>query len=192
MKKILFLFSVIILMGCKETIDFKYTDRDKVLNCKDADNKLMQEALYSFQDDIGKATPNNRYKEGTPPYYKFAYANYIYKGVNEEANYQEIASLHSIAIADLLHDDQDLWVGSKPNIKLNYQSNYVQCLIDNFDNKAVKQTFQNLNEANSLSLRLLVDTFMLNVKDAETDKDFALFIALDTYYRPLLNRDFSK
>ena len=192
MKKIVFLLSMIILMGCKKTIEYRYGDRENVLSCKDADPKLMHEALYSFQDDIGKYIPNNRFKEDSPMYYKFAYASYIYKGVNEEADYQKIASLHSIAIADQLYAEQELWVGTKPNIKLNYQSDYVQCLIDNFDNKGVKQTFQNLNEANSLSLSLLVDTFMLNVKDTETDKDFALFIALDTYYRPLLNRDFSK
>jgi hypothetical protein len=188
-KKITFLVTIFVVLGltsCGESIAYKYDNRDHVVTCEGINQNLMNEALYSFEDNIAKAAPNNNYGIGSPLYYAFGYASYIYRGVMGESDYQKIASQHSQALAKELAKEP-IWTGTKPNVKLDYNSPFVKCLVENVEHEELKRIFNNLKSANSMDIKLMINIFMKQVKQTATDRDLATIVALDTYYRHLIN-----
>jgi len=189
-KKITFLLTMSVVLGltsCGNSIEYKYTNRQHVVTCEGMDQDLMNEALYSFEDNIAKATPSNNYGVGSPLYYAFGYASYIYRGVMGESDYQKIASEHTQALAKAL-TKEPIWTGTKPNIKLDYNSPFVKCLVENVEQEDLKRTFDNLKSANSMDIKLMINVFMKHVEQTGTDRELAVIVALDTYYRHLINQ----
>lgn len=188
-KKITLLLIISIALGmhsCGESIGYKYTNRKHVVVCEGMDRDLMNEALYSFEDNIAKIALNNKQSVGSPQYYSFGYASYIYSGVMGEANYQEIASEHSKALAKELAKEP-IWTGTKPNIKLDYNSPFVSCLVESVQQEDLKQIFDNLINANTMDIKLMINLFMKHVGETTKNKELAVIVALDTYYRNLIN-----
>ena len=184
---ILLAMTIVLGLGsCGESIEYKYTNRDHVVTCEGMDQDLMNEALYSFEDNIAKATPNNNYGVGSPLYYSFGYASYIYRGVMGESDYQKIASQHTQKLAKAIAKEP-IWTGTKPNIKLDYTSPFVSCLVENVAQEDLKRTFDNLKSANTMDIKLMINIFMKEVGQTATDRDLAVIVALDTFYRHLIN-----
>jgi len=188
-KKIIYLISISVLLGltsCGESIAYKYTNRNPVVVCEGMDQDLMNEALYSFEDNIAKSIANNHFGVGSPLYYNFGYASYIYRGVMGESNYQKIASQHTQILAKALAKEP-IWTGTKPNVKLDYNSTFVSCLVENVELEEIRRTFDNLKSANSMDIKLMINIFMKQVGETEKDKELAVIVALDTFYRHLIN-----
>ena len=187
-KKITFLLTISIILGltsCGESIAYKYTNRDHVVVCDGIDQDLMNEALYSFEDNIAKSI-YNKYGVGTPAYYSYGYAAYIYRGVMGESDYQKIASQHSQTLAKALAKEP-IWTGRKPNVKLDYNSPFITCLVENVEQEDLKRTFDNLKSANTMEIKLMINVFMQQVKHTAKDRELAVIVALDTFYRHLIN-----
>ncbi|NND88124.1 MAG: hypothetical protein HKM28_02630 [Flavobacteriaceae bacterium] len=166
-------------------MQFKYQEQPEVIECSSEHSDLLHEALYSFEADIDAAYNLGRLPPGAPISVQSAYAKYTYTGARGEANYGEIASAHSRTIYRVLLDETDLYTESKGEVSLDYTHPLVKCLVDKIQNSEVKSTMQNLIEANSMSSEIMASPFRINSRDARDDKHFALYLALDTYYKNL-------
>jgi hypothetical protein len=182
----------LITSGCNDSFEYKYQEKANWVKCEGADALLLNEALYSFFDDI-----TLYYRE------KFggrngeigeveAYASYIYDGAKGTSDYKNIASEHTIRVIEKLKNEKQLWNVSSEGIKLNYESAYVSCLIENVENTDMKKTLKSLKKVNYLSPTIMADRFRINTKEAVEDQNYAMYVVLDTYYQRLLNIDFSK
>jgi hypothetical protein len=172
-------------ISCDTPMQYKYQEQPKVVECSSDHSDLLHEALYSFEADIDTSYNLGRLPPGAPISVQSAYAKYTYTGARGEANYSEIASAHSRTIYRVLLNETDLYTESKGEVSLDYTHPFVTCLIDKIENSEVKSIMQNLIEANSMSSKIMASLFRINSRDARDDKHFALYLALDTYYKNL-------
>jgi hypothetical protein len=170
-----------------DLLEYKYQDKELNMNCKQIDIPLMKEALYSFEDDIASFYNNENYSPGTRIYYHFGYANFIYTGATGEADFQNIVSTHSLSILSKLRKEPELYIEKKDASNLNYQHEFVQCLINQIKNAEIKDKIKTLLSVDFLTPKNMAEFYRVNIEDAKTDKHFALFIALDTYYQYLID-----
>lgn len=176
--------------SCTNAPEYKYQDKKQHINCPNEDNKLLNEALHSFEHDIAS------YYQATIPDIKFldielAYAHFVFLGAKGEIDLSKIVSKHSIYILSLLSEKGYL-NNPKPNAtNLNYHSDLVTCLVDQFKNKEIKTSIKSQIENNFLDPKLMAESYRINIRDASLDKNFALFLAFETYYQYLSDMDFS-
>lgn len=191
MKNTFFIVIVVtIYFSCEEPLEYKFQNREQLIDCHGVDNKLVHEALYSFEDDIASYY-NNSLEPGFLNY-DYGYARYIYKGALGEADYKKIVSNYSIKVLKRLLQEKELWNKTTGESKLNYNCEFVNCLINNIKNKDIKKTLLSNREVNSLNPKILADVYRRNIRDAHTDKYFAMFLALDTYYQYIIDIDFTE
>ena len=176
---------MLITSSCNKPLEYKYNDKPMQVSCSGANEKLLNEALYSFFDDVtvyyrAKLDPS---RTGMSTYE--AHANYIYGGALGEADYKNIVSEHTKNVMKELRKETQLWDKKPAMSNLNYNSEFVKCLITNIRDKDISTTIQALNTANSLTPKLMADRFRLTVKSALDDPNYGMFIALDTYYQYL-------
>ncbi len=193
MKKTLLIFTLFtFLVSCKQGIklEYKYQEKPQNVTCKGADKELMHEALYSFQEDINEHFKNKG--TGDKSIAK-AYARYIYKGTLGQTNYGDVASKHTREILKkLLSENKDLFTKLNGKTVLNFDNEYVTCLVNNIKNEEIKRIIQNLKTVNDMRVELLVEPYRVNVKDVHVDQNFAMLVALQTYYARLADVDLSK
>jgi hypothetical protein len=177
-----------IASACNESFEYKYDDKPMQVSCPGANEKLLNEALYSFFDDVTAyyRTQSNDPSEGGMSTYE-AYANYAYGGALGDVDYKSIVSEHSKNVMNELKKETQLWDKKPAMSNLNYNSEFVNCLITNIKDKDIVATIQALRTANSMTPRLMADRFRLSVKAAMDDPNYAMYIALDTYYQYLFD-----
>tara|TARA_R110000772_G_scaffold18985_2_gene53414 strand:+ start:259 stop:846 length:588 start_codon:yes stop_codon:yes gene_type:complete len=181
-------FFVLITSACSESLEYKYSDRPMQVSCSGANEKLLNEALYSFFDDITvyyRTKSNDPSESGMSTYE--AYANYVYDGALGNADYKNIVSEHSKNVMNELRKESQLWDKKPAMSNLNYNSEFVKCLITNFKDKEMVSTIQTLNTANSMTPKLMADRFRLTIRAGLEDPNYGMYIALDTYYQYLFD-----
>jgi len=189
-KYIVLLFIIPLLNSCKEPLQYKYLEEVRVVQCEGADIDLMHEAYYSFREDIYefyKKIETN--PEFTTVFYSLA--QYIYKGAMGELDYLVYASPHTLNLVEELKKNEDLWNMDSKKSNLNYNNEFVNCLIENIKNEEIKVTINALRESNSLSPMILAEIYRVNIKDTQTDKHFEMFLAFDAYFQYLMEVDMS-
>ncbi len=193
MKKSILLFSLVwMFVSCNQgsTLEYKYQEQPQTVECMGADKALMHEALYSFQDDIDDYFKNKGTGEKN---LAKAYATYIYRGTMGSLDFGMVSSKHTRDIlTNLLAKNGDLFVKQNGKTVLNFNNEYVICLVDNIKNEDIKRIIKNLQLVNDMRVELLVEPYRRNVKDVHIDQNFAMLIALQTYYAHLADVDFSK
>ena len=158
------------------------------VSCAGANDKLLNEALYSFFDDITvyyRTKSNDPSQSGMSTYE--AYANYVYNGALGQADYESIVSNHTKNVMSELRKETQLWDKKPAMSNLNYNSEFVNCLISNIKDEDMALSIQALNSANSMTPKLMADRFRLNIKAALVDPNYGMYIALDTYYQYLFD-----
>lgn len=188
LKHILLLIAIsFFALACNPSLEYKYLDMPQIVDCPGADAQLMNEALYSFYDDItqyyrAKDMPNS---EGMSTLQ--AYANFIYTGALGEADYGGIISDHSREIIKQLEKEKQLWNIGGTYSNLDHSSEFVSCLFSKMTNEELKTTILSLQQINSVSPKMLAERFRLRTRDAMEDPNYAMYIALDTYYQYLID-----
>ncbi len=179
---------MLIASACNDSLEYKYDDKPMQVSCSGANEKLLNEALYSFFDDVTVyyRTKSNDPSEAGMSTYE-AYANYIYEGALGIADYKSIVSEHTKNVMNELRKETQLWDKKPAMSNLNYNSEFVNCLIENFKDKDMATTIQALNTANSLTPKLMVDRFRVTIDAALVDPNYGMYIALDTYYQYLFD-----
>ncbi len=177
------------LWSCKDSVkektltDYKFSEKGIVVNCDNFDLKLLNEAIFVFEDDITK-----HYSKTTPSLTR-AYSQFLRDVTYKRVKFSEIATPHTIKVLDVLKSKADLWDASNSDSKLNYNSNVISCIGDNLSSKDLKTTLKALLETNSMSLKLFGPAVQSNYSMASKDKYLAAYIALDFYYANLLEID---
>lgn len=188
LKNIVLLIAIALLFtSCEQSFQYKYQDKPQLVNCPGANAQLMNEALYSFYDDITQyyRAKNKPSSEGMSTLE--AYANFIYFGAMGEADYGGIISDHSRLIIAQLKKEKQLWNMGGAYSNLDHSSEFVSCLFSKMTNKELKTTISSLQKINSVSPKLLAERFRINTSDAIDDPNFGMYIALDTYYQYLID-----
>ncbi len=193
MKKVIsVLFIALGTISCNETLEYKYQDKGQVIDCPGVDSKLIHEALYSFENDIGTFYNNENFNPNSIVFIEYGYANFIFPGAMGDADYKSIASPHTIKLIEELKKEDQLWDRNLGESNLNYNSEFVKCLISKIQNEDIKIKLENLIEVNALSPKIMAEIYRVNSYNTLQDKYFAMFIALDTYYQYTLDIDLSK
>ena len=187
LKLILIVFGCMFL-SCEEDIKFeyKYADRENLVICEGLDTKLFQEALYSFEEDIFKNyDPEVRM-------YNRAYSRFIGDVVNTNVDYNTLVSEHTKSVFDELKKNTTLWDVNNRHSNLNHKHDIIACIAKNINDEDLKETFNALINANSMSVRMFKDQLKKKTATIKTDRYLALFVALDYYYANLHDVDFTK
>ena len=192
MKNTLLLIIITFLFtGCSKPFSYKYQDERQEIVCSDMNVKLLNEALYSFKEDISR----QYLKEISDKDYlnfSFSYAQYIYRGAEGTAPYNEIVSSYTLKVFDELKKHSNLFIKREGKSNLNYQSDFVKCLVNGIKDVDMKNKIKNLIEVDYLSPEVMAEIYRVTNADAETDANYLMFIALDTFYQRFFDIDFSK
>lgn len=187
--KISILTLVITLFSCNNEntkLDYKYADKPAILNCENINAKLINEAIYSFEEDLllnyTKTNPNPAR----------AYSLFLGSAVVNRVKFETVVSEHTYKVFKALQNEKDLWNlnGAKSNI--NYNSNTISCIADNIKSNNLKTTFNALKSTNFLSPELMGTPIKNSINVSHRDNALRAYIALDFYYSKLQNVDFSK
>lgn len=188
-----FLVTILTLTACHQGPEYRYQDQPKVVDCPGMSEDFMHELLYSFREDIGAYyNQYTDYIEGSKSYYFEAYGQYIYFGFSGTARFDDIASEHSRALLQELRKEKDFWIVKDGQERLNYSHPYLTCLIDGVADNDLRVSMQNLRQANSLTPELIAETMRINFQKVLADPNLAMYLALDGYYQPLINRSARK
>ncbi len=190
MKNTVFLlFIAITLVSCSKPLAYKYQDLEQIINCPGLDSRLMHEAYYSFRNDIAEYAMKNNIEVEYLNYY-YSLALYIFKGAEGTADYEEIASPHTKNILENLKKEYQLWDKQPNKSNLNYNSDFMNCLIENIQNENIKQAILSSRDTNTQNPKSLADLYRINIKDTKKDNYFSMFLAFETYYQYLYDLDF--
>ena len=188
-----FLITILTLTACHQGPEYRYQDQPKVVDCPGMSEDFMHELLYSFREDIGAFyNQYTDYIEGSKSYYFEAYGQYIYFGFSGTARFDDIASEHSRALLQELRKEKDFWIVKDGQERLNYSHPYLRCLIDGVADNDLRVSMQNLRQANSLTPELIAETMRINFQKVLADPNLAMYLALDGFYQPLINRSARK
>lgn len=178
-------------LGCNEVTtfkDYKFADKSAEINCKDETlNKLVNEALFSFEDDITKFYIK---KEERNPLAR-AYSRFISGSIYGNAKFEEIASPHTVKVFNALKN-YDLWDAQNPSSYLNYNSPFFSCIAKNIQDKNLKTTLNALISTNSMSPKLFGSPLRSKYNNVIKDKYLAAYVAFDLYYAKLFSVDLSQ
>ena len=197
-RKTLFLAVIVatLFSACKQkpNIEYKFQDKPKVVDCPGIDSDLIHEALYSFELDIGNAFNfRNVFNPKMDIFYSQGYANFIYRGAAGTVDYKGIASPHTVAVFRELQKIEGLWLIDNERSHLNYDHEYVECLLSNIQSDDIRQTIASLREINSMTPKMIAEPLRKNIQAAyEDDMYFAMYVALDTFYQYLFDVDLSE
>ncbi len=190
--KIIAFLVIVTLFSCKKEAEektletYKYSEKGIVLNCEKFDLKLLNEALFSFEDDILKAYGQNN------PNLTRAYSQFIRNAIYGRVKYADVVSPHSAQIFEVLKSRSELWSVDNPSTKLNYNSSVIECISNNMLDKSLKTTFDALIETNSMSPKLYGPALQSNYGAAIRDKYLSAYVALEFYYGKLFDVDLSQ
>jgi len=183
MKKIVFLIlTAILLTSCnqKDKFDFKFADQEQVISCSETHNALLNEALYSFENDLIKRYDSINQKKVK------AYGSFIYKGMEGTIKYEDIITPNTLPIANALLDENILIKDKSPS-HLNYEHPTVQCVVDNIKDESIRNTINALIDTKTMNPKLFNTRLRNFGRNAEKDRYLSLFIGLDGYYQQMLN-----
>ena len=184
--------AVLILLGtqsCEPKIEYKYSEKTQPVECSELDKALMHEAMYSFEQDIAAHYNFRNYDPASPMYINNAYSNYVYGGATDSAPFLDIYTEHSRQLLIVLMGIDDLFVKSNDKYDLNYEHPYMQCIISNIQDDDLRISIQSLLDAGAYDTNLMKTPFRRKAVQSAKDKNLAMFMALATYYKNLLNRN---
>ncbi len=187
MKNILLLIVIITtVLGCSEPFPYKYQNEEQIIECSQIDSKLTHEALYSFKNDISKYYLKEIQDKD---YLNFihSYNQYIYSGAMGDVKFKEIISPHTLLVVNELKKDKDLFINVNGKSTLNYQTEFVKCLINNIKTEEIKNKIINLIEVDYLSPEIMAENYRRTSMDTHIDPNYLMFVVLDTYYLRLLD-----
>jgi hypothetical protein len=184
MKKVYNLIVAIIIavgvVSCENqaSLEYKHADKEQVINCENENNALLNEALYQFEQDI-----INAYDPESKILNK-GYANFLYVGFTGTAEYERLATPHTLAIreellkAGIIKDG-----GFKSNLSYNHSA--VNCIIDNIEDAQLSTTVKALVATNTMDPKLFSSRMRDFGRKASKSRYTALYVALDSYYQQL-------
>lgn len=180
------LFTLLLLVtvsSCDQAkkLDYKFAESPKVLACDFPNIDLYNEAIYSFENDLIN-TYDMRYKSGPK-----AYSSFINVYMRGGLKVEDIASEHSLKIAQLLKEENDLWATNNGETTLNYSHPLTDCMINNIKTTSLKQTINALLSTNSMRPNLILAPLSSSARVMQGDGSLKAYVAFDFFYAKLLD-----
>lgn len=183
MKKIVFvILTTVLLTSCeqKAKFDFKFADQEQVISCSEDYNALLNEALYSFENDLyTKYDSINKSKIKS-------YGAFIYRGMDGSAQYDQMITPNTYPMVDALLAEGILIKDKSPS-HLNYEHPAVQCVVEHIKDEDLRRTIKALIDTKTMNPKLFSSRLRNFGRNAEKDRYLALFIGLDGYFQQILN-----
>lgn len=194
MKPILKLFSLFMiwtLLGCGETTlsEYKFSDREQVLTCEGMDSKLLNEALYAFEDDIKTFYRSKYNPEGK---LGLVYSEFLSRSIQGTVPFQDLVTPHTLKVFNVLKTKKELWDIENKVSKLNYYSPIFGCIASNIKDNGLKTTLNALVSTHSMNPKLFNDPLIGKYPIVETDKYLGAYVAFDLFYAKLFDIDPTK
>lgn len=181
MQKIKWIVAIAIIgVACDSEPSFTYqhAEKEQVLECTGIDSKLLNEALYTFEEDLQYGYG------GEEKQLISSYGRFLFTGFSGTAQYEQFASPHAIKIKEaLVAEGIIIEGGAKSN--LNYDHPAVQCIIDKIEDKDLAQTLNALIDTKTMDPKLFNSRMRNFGRNAARNRYEAVYVALDTYYQKL-------
>ncbi len=182
--KLLLVILIFNFSSCKQGngtfSDYQFAEETPLINCEDADNKLLNEALYSFENDI------TSYFEVQERNTNRAYRTFLTQAVNKKTDLTKYASKHSVALAAALKN-----AGFIGDNGVNYNNPIITCLADNMKKGDLATTFNALVSTNSMRRDLYAPALRTKISTVSADKYLSMYVALEYFYADILKTDFT-
>ena len=188
--KLLTYICALCLLACQNSpkkvdLDFIYTNQGNVLNCDGLDTALIQEAFYSFENDL------TSYYTPEKPIYSRAYSIFVSQALSDRVNYSLMVSEHSKKVLEALKQDESLWTNNPDGSKVNFNHPIFECIGENIQDEPLKETFNALVQTNSMSLRMFGQELRQKTFGMKDDKYLATYVAMELFYGKIYDKDFS-
>ena len=185
------LISMFTLMCCGEATlsEYKFADRNPVLQCGDLDNKLLNEALFSFEDDIKTFYRSKYNPEGK---LGLVYSEFLSRSIQGTVPFQDLVTPHTLQVFNVLKTKKELWDTENKVSKLNYYSPLFGCIASNIKDSGLRTTLNALLSTHSMSPKLFNDPLIGKYPIVETDKYLGAYVAFDLFYAKLFDIDPTK
>jgi hypothetical protein len=190
-RSFILLLIVSIFFNCKEEkkeitfSDYQYADKQQVLACDNFNSKLLNEALYTFENDL--LNYNNNDNQNLTQ----AYSQFVRLAIYGNVKYADMVSPHNLTVFEALKKEVALWSINDSKSNLNYNNLVVHCIGNNIQDTGLKTTFNALLSTNSMSPKLFGAPLVSNFRAAAKDRYLAAYIALDLYFAKLIDIDFT-
>ncbi|MBT8286996.1 MAG: hypothetical protein HKN00_11595 [Flavobacteriaceae bacterium] len=186
MKHTLFIIFVILTVtSCKQVKkpDFKFQDQPDLFSCSSVDMELTKEAVYVFEDYISEhyAFLSHQPAEG--------YHNYLKLLLDDRSPAGEFFSDYLIEFKDYLKSQDELWIVSNGQLRLNNDHELVTCIINNIQNEELKNTIDALVRSNTASNELLGPILFRNKESMISDRALATYVVFETFFPKLFYMD---
>lgn len=162
-------------------INFKFAKSPSILACDFDNSTLYKEAIYSFEDDIVNAYDSINKTASR------AYPGFINAAMRGTIKIEDIASPHSLKIAQNLKNETNLWSISNNKASLNYSHPLVDCMVNNIKTNSVKQTMNALLATNSMRPKIILAPIATTARSLQGDGSLKAYVAFDFFYSKLLN-----
>lgn len=181
MQKLNWIIALALLgVSCKSkpTFNYQHAEKEQVLMCTGIDQQLLNEALYTFEDDLlhGYGGEENQLVP--------SYGRFLYTGFSGTAQLEQFASPHAIKIKEALVAEGIITEGGVKS-NLNYEHPAVQCIIDKIEDKELAQTINALIDTQTMDPKLFNSRMRNFGRKAPGNRYEAVYVALDTYYQQL-------
>jgi hypothetical protein len=180
------------VLSCKnETTlsEYKFSDQEMVLNCEGQDSKLLNEALYAFEDNLKTFFKNNYTRNGD--LYMF-YSQFIPRDVKGMVPYEELMTPHTLEVFNVLKTKKELWNPENTVSKLNYNSSFFNCIATNVQDKDLKTTLNALLATHSMNPRMFTSPLVTQYRKVADDPYLRAYVAFDLFYAKLFDIDATK
>jgi hypothetical protein len=179
--------------SCEEKLVYKYQNRPQLVDCPGIDKALINEAIYSFMEDISSHyNVTGDLPENSNDYYINGYQNFVQSGLEGVAPFKEIVSQHSIKLLEKLQENKSLWLDTYKETNINYNSEVMQCLFSKISDKDLHQRFASILKVNYLTPKIMAVPLRGEINKIISDPYLATYIALDGYYQQLITFHLSK
>jgi len=183
---------VFTFLNCKKDItlsEYKFSDKESVINCDGQDSKLLNEALYAFEDDINSFYKNNNNPNGN---LALIYSQFLRNYSTNRINYEDLVTPHTLEVFTVLKTKNDLWDLNNTVSKLNYYGSFFNCIATNVQNQNLKSTLNALLTTHSMSARMFSSPLITQYNAASNDKYLSAYVAFDLFYAKLFDIDATK
>lgn len=184
-------FLIIITFSCEQKTaftDFKFADKGTVVECENDNLKaLINEALFSFEDDINKFYINSQPNMSII----YPYSQFIRNVISGTVKYEDVITPHTVKVFEALKKEDSFWDAENTKSHLNYNSPFFNCISDKIQDQNLKTTLRALISTNSMSPKLFGSPLMSRYQRASSDKYLAAYIAFDFYYAKLFDVNLS-
>jgi len=184
----LLIATVFLITGCNEDkFEYRYADKEDTIKCNNGsvNTQLLKEAYYSFEEDLKQYFSKNTANPAQ------GYNMLIAMTTSGKGPEPTNTSAHVRSVMAALKKEKDLWVNDNGTYRLNYNSDTVTCLGENIQDEELRTTFDALVSTNSMNSKIFASPLRTKIRNIQTDKFLATFIALDLFYAKLYDVDFS-